>query len=144
MFVMKTCQPIYNIHTKFHICSRSLAPEIQDILKELKTWPALDYINYYNNKWTQHVHRMDKIRLTHVIMKHQPRGNRNTIHPHRDFQGSFVEAGMFQVVKVLECVMVMKLKRKINVHANYWAMFLLSLLSHTKTDCDKIWRIYNL
>jgi len=57
----------------------------------------LDYINNYKSKWTQYVDRIDRIRLAHVIMKHQPLGNSNPKHPLQGLLDCFVEAGMVHV-----------------------------------------------
>jgi hypothetical protein len=42
----------------------------EDILSELKINPVVKTIQNYRNKWIQHVRRMERDRLTHLIMKY--------------------------------------------------------------------------
>jgi hypothetical protein len=44
----------------------------QEIMKELKTQPVLEKINYYKHKSIQHIHRTDRSWLPYAIMKYQP------------------------------------------------------------------------
>jgi hypothetical protein len=48
----------------------------EDVLKELKVEPILDYICRYQN-WREHVNRMSRTRVPKAIMYHQPRGKRS-------------------------------------------------------------------
>jgi hypothetical protein len=48
----------------------------EDILSELEIKPVVKQTQNYKNKWVQHVTRMDKDRLRHLIMKYQPCGKR--------------------------------------------------------------------
>lgn len=57
----------------------------QDILKELKTYPVLVQLNNHNNKRIQYVHRMNRSRHLHAVMKYQPLGKRNPGHPLKRF-----------------------------------------------------------
>jgi hypothetical protein len=49
----------------------------EEVLKELKVEPILDYIYRYQNNWRQHVTRMSRTRIPKAIMYYQPRGNRS-------------------------------------------------------------------
>jgi hypothetical protein len=53
----------------------------QEIMKELKTNPVLGKINNYKEKWTQHVHRMERSRLPRAILNYQPSGKINQGRP---------------------------------------------------------------
>jgi hypothetical protein len=46
----------------------------QDITEELKIQQVTEKINNYKNKWIQHVRRMDRAGLPHVILKFQTAG----------------------------------------------------------------------
>jgi hypothetical protein len=48
----------------------------QDIAEELILQPVMEKINNYNDKWIQHVRRMDRARLPHAILKYEPAGRR--------------------------------------------------------------------
>jgi len=48
----------------------------EDILSELKINPVVKKIKNYRNTWIQHVWRMDRYRLPHLIMKYPPCGKR--------------------------------------------------------------------
>jgi hypothetical protein len=46
----------------------------EEVLKELKVEPILDYICRYQNNWRDHVNRMSRTRIPKAIMYYQPRG----------------------------------------------------------------------
>jgi len=46
----------------------------EDTLSEVKINPVVKKIRDYRNKWVEHVQRMDRDRLPHVITKYQPCG----------------------------------------------------------------------
>ena len=47
----------------------------EGILSELKINPVVQKIQNYRNKLIQHVRRIERDRLPHLIMKYQPCGN---------------------------------------------------------------------
>jgi hypothetical protein len=49
----------------------------EEVLKELKVEPILDYICRYQNNWPQHVNRMSRTKIPMAIMYYQPRGKRS-------------------------------------------------------------------
>jgi hypothetical protein len=65
----------------------------QDIMKELKTQPALENINNYKHKWIWHVLRMDRSSLPYTIMKYQPAGKRNPGCPFKSLLDCYIETG---------------------------------------------------
>jgi hypothetical protein len=53
----------------------------EEVLKELKLEPILDYICRYQNNWREQVNRMSRTRIPKAIMYYQPRGKRSLRHP---------------------------------------------------------------
>jgi hypothetical protein len=53
----------------------------EEVLKELKVEPILDYICSYQNNWREHVNRMSRTRIPEAIMYYQPRGKRSLGRP---------------------------------------------------------------
>jgi hypothetical protein len=49
----------------------------EEVLKELKVEPILDYICRYQNNWRKHVNRMSRTRIPKAIMYYQPSGKRS-------------------------------------------------------------------
>jgi len=47
------------------------------MLSEFKIYPVVNKIQNYKNQLTQHVLRMDRDRLLHLITKYQPYGARS-------------------------------------------------------------------
>jgi hypothetical protein len=52
----------------------------EEVLKELKVEPILDYICIYQNNWREHVNRMSRTRIPKAIMYYQPKGKRSLRH----------------------------------------------------------------
>jgi hypothetical protein len=57
----------------------------EDILSELKFKLVVKKTQNYRNKCAKHVRRMDTDRLTHLIMKYQPRGKGSQGRTPKDF-----------------------------------------------------------
>jgi hypothetical protein len=49
----------------------------EEVLKEVKVEPILDYICIYQNNWREHVNRMSRTRIPKAIMYYQPTGKRS-------------------------------------------------------------------
>jgi hypothetical protein len=48
----------------------------EEVLKELKVEPILDYICRYQNNWREHANRMSRTSVPKAVMYYQPRGKR--------------------------------------------------------------------
>jgi hypothetical protein len=53
----------------------------EEILNEVKVTPILDEITSYKSDRTQHVNRISRSRLPHLLIKYAPRGIRNQGRP---------------------------------------------------------------
>jgi len=53
----------------------------EDTSSELEINPVVNKIQNYRNEWIQHVRRMDRGRLPHLIRKYQLRGKRSQGRP---------------------------------------------------------------
>jgi hypothetical protein len=53
----------------------------EEVLKELKVEPILDYICRYQNNWQKHVNRMSRTRIPKAITYYQPSGKRSLGYP---------------------------------------------------------------
>jgi hypothetical protein len=53
----------------------------EEVLKELKVEPILDYIFRYQNNCREHVNRMSRTSIPKAIMYYQPRGKRSLGRP---------------------------------------------------------------
>jgi hypothetical protein len=49
----------------------------EEVLKELKVEPILDYICGYQINWREHVNRMSRTRIPKAVMYYQPKGKRS-------------------------------------------------------------------
>jgi hypothetical protein len=55
----------------------------EEVLKEVKVEPILDYICRYQNNRLAHVNRMSRTRVPKAIMYYQPRGKRSLGRPRK-------------------------------------------------------------
>jgi hypothetical protein len=53
----------------------------EEVLKELRVEPILDYICRYQNNWRGHVNRMSRTRIPKAIVYYQPRVKRSLGRP---------------------------------------------------------------
>jgi hypothetical protein len=53
----------------------------EEVLKELKLEPILDYICRYQNSWREHVNRMSRTRIPKAITYYQSRAKRSLGRP---------------------------------------------------------------
>jgi O-glycosyl hydrolase len=49
----------------------------EEVLKELKVEPILDYVCRFQNDWREHVNRISRTRIPKAIMYYQTRGKRS-------------------------------------------------------------------
>ena len=54
----------------------------EDVLKQLKVTPVMDYIWQYQENWRNYVHRMSNSRYTKAILKYHPAERRSVGRPH--------------------------------------------------------------
>jgi hypothetical protein len=64
-------------------CTKWDLKTYEEVLKELRVEPILDYVCRYQNSWREHVNRISRTRIPKATMYYQPRGKRSLGRPMR-------------------------------------------------------------